>query len=210
MINQALDFASAVIIFMLAVAIHESAHAFAADKMGDPTARYLGRITLNPIPHIDLIGTIIVPILGYFAGFIIGWAKPCPVNPYNFQNPRRDQMIVAFAGPLSNILLASITSLIFIVISYTMALKGSFVESFFARMIFINVILAIFNLIPVPPLDGSWILEGLMPRSWEPAYRQIKPYGFMILLILMVTGLLWYIVGPLASLLFYLLTILWH
>jgi Zn-dependent protease len=196
--------------FLLAISVHESAHAYSAYRMGDPTAYYMGRVTLNPIPHIDLIGSILLPVIGIFSGFIIGWAKPCPVNPYNFKNPRRDNMIVSFAGPFSNILLAAIAALIFAVLSNIFLLHDTFAYLFFSYFVFINLLLAFFNLIPIPPLDGSWILEGLMPSSWFYAYQRIKPYGFLILLVLVFMGVLRFVLVPVVDLFFKLFTLYWR
>ncbi len=199
-----------IIVLMLAISVHESAHAYSADRMGDPTARYLGRVTLNPLPHIDLFGTILVPLMCMlFSNFIIGWAKPCPVNANNFKNPRRDNMIVAFAGPFSNILLAALSSIIFLIFSFLLPIKGTLAELFFAQLIFLNILLALFNLIPIPPLDGSWILRGIIPINWVYSYDSIQQYGFLIVIILMFTGVLGAVLFPLVKFLFALFTFFW-
>lgn len=199
-----------IVVFLLAISVHESAHAYSADRMGDPTAKHLGRVTLNPIAHIDLIGTIIMPLLGIFTGFVIGWAKPCPVNASNFQNPRKDNMIVSFAGPLSNILSAAIASVLFTILSHFFILQGTFAELFFIYMVYINLLLAFFNLIPIAPLDGSWILEGLLPIDLYYSYQKIKPYSFLILIVLLFTGFLSYILSPIVKLFFKLFTFYWY
>jgi Zn-dependent protease len=179
-------------VVLFAISVHESAHAWAADKCGDPTSRLLGRVSLNPIAHIDLFGTIIFPILLAVAGApVFGWAKPVMVNPYNFRNRRRDGMLVAAAGPAANIL-ASLT---------VIALLQAFFQPIMAAtsptalvlikiavyLMTINIFLAVFNLIPVPPLDGSGILEGLLRGQALAFFEKIKPYGFFILIFIMYT-----------------------
>ncbi len=177
-------------ILLFSVVIHECAHGIAAERAGDPTARMLGRITLNPLPHIDPIGSILVPVLLILTNstFFFAWAKPVPVNPYNFRNPRKDDIVVSFAGPLSNLILAVVFALLLlVVIVFVPAARGPsfFRSSYFLLFnygIFINLILAFFNLIPIPPLDGSHILRNLLPPEAARKYDRIQPYGFIILL----------------------------
>ena len=177
-------------VLLFSVVIHECAHAIAAERAGDPTARMMGRITLNPVPHIDPIGSILVPVLLIVTNstFFIAWAKPVPVNPYNFRNPRRDDIIVSFAGPLSNLILAVVFALLLLaVIVFVPAARGmSFWQSSYFKLfnyaIWINLILAFFNLIPIPPLDGSHILRNVLPPEAARKYDRIQPYGFIILL----------------------------
>ena len=185
-------------ILLFSVVIHECAHALAAERAGDPTARMLGRITLNPIPHIDPVGSILVPVLLLLthSSIFFAWAKPVPVNPYNFRNPRRDDIVVSFAGPLSNLILSLVFAallLIFILVispGSGLSLPTKNLIELFRYGIWINIILAFFNLIPIPPLDGSHILRNLLPPAAARKYDKIQPYGFIILLALIYFNLL--------------------
>lgn len=195
----------ALVIFFFALVIHECAHAWMASRCGDNTARYAGRITLNPLPHIDPIGTIIFPLLLILSHspFIIGWAKPVPINPLNFNDPRVDLVRVGASGPLSNIGLAIISS--FLVWIFVYLPIGEIKNSLIIILLFsvlINLLLAVFNLIPIPPLDGSQILSGLLPDHLVKRYEMITPYGFIILFFLLLTGLLWTIILPIVQLLY--------
>ena len=183
---------------LIAVIIHEYSHGRIAEKLGDPTARDAGRLTFNPIVHIDLIGTIIVPIaILIMSGgtATIGWAKPVPVNPYNLNDPQKDMAKVAVAGPVSNFLMAAGAALLLrlggilpsdivfdVLIGRTLSINPFL--SFLAYLIFINLILGIFNLIPIPPLDGSKILQASLPRELSWRYKKLEPYGLLIVLIL--------------------------
>jgi Zn-dependent protease len=188
-------------VVLFALSVHESAHAWVADKCGDPTARLQGRISLNPIPHVDLFGTIIIPILLVIAHApVFGWAKPVMINPYNFRNRRRDGMLVAAAGPASNLLVAGTTILIFLALKGTGLLTSPPLFTILLFLIIINIYLAVFNLIPIPPLDGSGVLEGVLKGNALRAYEQIKPYGFFILIIIIYTHLLDFIANPIFSL----------
>lgn len=195
-------------VLLFAITVHEAAHGWAALKMGDPTAYHLGRVTLNPIPHIDPIGTILMPLMLAIMGFpFFGWAKPVPVNPLNLRNPRRDNLIISAAGPLSNLTVAFIAFFGFIILkTLTSGLLGTNPQSFVGYLsngiffilyyaIVINVILATFNLIPVPPLDGSGVLLGLISDEAAQKYERIRPYGFIIIILLWITGILRVIVS---------------
>ncbi len=193
-------------VLLLSLTIHEAAHAATADWYGDPTARRLGRLSLNPAVHVDPVGTVILPLLGILAGgFVFGWAKPVPVNPANLRQPRRDFLVIAAAGPASNILLAIGASwLLGAVPGGLTAADGvaGGVATFAFAMLQLNLLLAVFNMIPVPPLDGGNVLAGLLPE-WlaDPYDRLVRPYGFLILLVLMATGWLYRLIGPPMSLL---------
>ena len=178
-----------IIIFILffSVIIHECSHGYAALLCGDDTAKVMGRLTLNPIPHIDPIGTLLLPFLLviFHSRVIFAWAKPVPINPYNFYDYKKGILLTGAAGPLSNIILSLLFSLLFRV-------SGSF--SLLSRVLalgcLINLFLAIFNLIPVPPLDGSRIISGLLPSEMEARYRRIEPFGTFIILFLFLFGAL--------------------
>ncbi len=162
------------LIISLVISVHEASHAYVANRLGDPTARLLGRITLNPAAHIDPIGTIIVPLLLFiFSGMVFGWAKPTPINPLNFNNPRRDSAIVAFAGPASNFVLAIAFSIIYRIIANDIILI----------IVSINLLLGLFNLIPVPPLDGYKVLLGFLPKNLAVRLAEIESYGPIVLII---------------------------
>jgi Zn-dependent protease len=188
-------------VVLFALSIHESAHAWTADKFGDPTARLMGRVTLNPLAHIDLIGTIIFPILLAVIGApVFGWAKPVMVNPYNLRNRRRDGMLVSAAGPISNLLAAGVTILVFLALKGTGLLASPPVFTILLFLIIINIYLAVFNLIPIPPLDGSGVLEGLLKGDALRAYESVRPYGFLILLLIINFHLLDFIADPIFRL----------
>lgn len=179
---------------IFAITLHESAHGWAAGRLGDPTATMLGRVTINPIPHIDPIGTIAVPgalllmsALTGGGGLLFGWAKPVPINPRYFRNPLKAMTITAAAGPLSNLLQMIFWALLLKVLA-AVGFYDKFVISVCAAGISVNLMLMAFNLIPIPPLDGGRIVRGLLPRQAGMAFDKIEPYGFMILLVLMVGG----------------------
>ena len=195
---------------LLAVSLHEAAHAWMADKKGDPTSRLMGRLTFNPIKHIDPIGTILVPILMIvMTGFAFGWAKPVPVDARNFHNPKKDMMWVAMAGPASNFIMAFVWA-IFLHISVLFVDSRSSISLFFLLMpiagITINVILGVLNLLPIPPLDGGRIMSGLLSPRASLQYSKIEPYGFFIIIALMLSGLLSYIIFPVIGLILILLS----
>ncbi len=189
-------------VLLLSVVVHEVAHGVAAERAGDPTARMLGRITLNPVPHIDPIGSLLVPLLLVLShsSIFFAWAKPVPVNPYNFRRPKRDDIVVSLAGPLSNLALALGFCLLLLGTVLVVSTRGGISNwsgsliQLFRYGIWINLILAFFNLIPIPPLDGSHILGNLLPYEAARRYERLRPYGFILLL-----GLMWF--GALSVLL---------
>ncbi len=172
------------IILLFSVIIHELAHGFVAEALGDPTAKYAGRLTLNPIKHIDLFGSIILPLVLFITGapFLVGWAKPVPVNPYNFRDQKWGSLKVAIAGPLSNFSLAVIFGL---VVRFSGLPFGAPIIQFFIIIVLTNLMLGLFNLIPVPPLDGHWILFTFIPDRLFVVKNFLQRYGFYILLALL-------------------------
>ena len=197
---------------ILSIILHEVAHGFAANALGDPTARLQGRLSLNPFVHIDPLGSVIVPALLYLshAGVLFGWAKPVPYNPYNLRNQRYGDALVAAAGPGTNFLLAVIFSVI-IRFSAALALSPTFI-SLAAMIVYINILLACFNLIPLPPLDGSKILMAVLPFRAQLRYRnllmQIERYGIIVTFVFLFIfiQILWAPFAHLVSLLFTLMT----
>lgn len=193
-------------VVLFAISVHESAHAWTANKFGDPTAKLQGRVTLNPIAHIDLIGTIIFPILLAVVGApVFGWAKPVMVNPYNLRNRRRDGMFISAAGPISNLLVS--LGIIFLLLIFSQPIMATtnptllILVKIASYLLMINIFLAVFNLIPIPPLDGSGILEGLLKGEALVLFEKIKPYGFFILLLIIYT----HVFDKMANAIFYLL-----
>jgi Zn-dependent protease len=185
-------------VLLLSLTIHEAAHAWTADKLGDPTARSLGRVSLNPLVHIDWIGTVLLPLIAVVSNLpLIGWAKPVPVMIRNLRHPRRDFMIVAAAGPISNLLQAVAFALVLRLVSPADDPAGG---GMFPRVlelaVYINLLLAFFNLIPVPPLDGGNVMLGLLPPRVAVHYSGLAQYGFIILYALMFTGMASAFIGP--------------
>lgn len=185
---------------ILSLSFHEAAHAWTANRLGDPTAKMLGRLTLNPIAHVDWIGTVLFPLVAMISNLpLIGWAKPVPVNGLNLRDPRRDFAVVALAGPVSNVILAVGAAALRMIVG-AIAPHDTFMTELlmFALAYFIglNVLLAVFNLIPVPPLDGGNVLLGVLPGAAARVYQQIRPLGFLILYALLLSGILWDIIGP--------------
>jgi len=186
---------------LFAITLHEAAHGWVANKLGDPTARKLGRITLNPIKHIDPMGTVVIPLaLVMLSGFIIGWAKPVPVDMRYFKQPLLDMALVALAGPASNFLMASGWALM-ITLSTT-ALADTSIAVYLFQMgkagMTINLILMVLNLMPIPPLDGGRVVAGVLPKQLALPYMRIEPYGMWIILALLVSGVLGKILWPIV------------
>lgn len=194
------------LIFFFSVIVHEVTHGYIALRKGDTTARDYGRLTLNPLPHIDIFGTIIFPILLIImkAGVIFGWAKPVPINPYYLRNPKQDMMWIGAAGPLSNIGIAVILAMVIRMVGGQI-FELPQLSQFIAYGITINLLLAFFNLIPIPPLDGSRIVQGLFPQETREKYLSIERFGFFIIFGLLWLGLLDYILLPLVNYTFHLL-----
>ena len=182
-------------IVIVALTIHEAAHAWTADKLGDPTARTLGRVSLNPLVHIDPIGTILLPLVAVFSGLpILGWAKPVPVNISRLRHHRRDFMLVAAAGPISNFLQAFLAAGVFRV-AYGLG-ETDLVPAILLKTVETNLVLAFFNLIPIPPLDGGNVLAGLVPESAARVLDQVRQFGFIALYALLLSGILANLIIP--------------
>lgn len=198
-------------VLLFSVSLHEAAHGWMAEKFGDPTARYQGRITLNPIKHIDPIGSVILPVIlvVVHSPFVFGWAKPVLVDPYALRNRRKAWLYIAAAGPLSNLLLATISVILFKVFfppQYLLlngqALHSSLPFIILLTAIQLNVILAVFNLMPIPPLDGSKILESQLRGQALRTFEKIQPYGPIIFLLVIMTHLFDYIARPVINLVY--------
>ena len=200
-----IDGAFQLIAFLFAICVHESAHAWMADRRGDPTARMLGRITLNPIKHIDPIGTILLPAMGHYYGpGIFGWAKPTPVDPRNFKSPVVDDILTSVVGPISNFVIATASLILLMLVSHSSPVGHQIVTEkalylpglltppdsplvplvlFLDTMMWLNILLGVFNLIPVPPLDGSHVLRHFMSDSIRRAYDSIGVFGLLMLVV---------------------------
>jgi Zn-dependent protease len=192
-----LEFLASFAFLMVAMTVHEFAHGWAAYRLGDNTARYSGRLTLNPLAHIDPLWTFLFPLMLFISTsgrFIFGAAKPVPINYWALRNPKRDIILVGAAGPAANLILAFLLSLILKVAPLPGVLSGIALN-----LITVNVVLAIFNLIPVPPLDGSRILMGLLPDRLSYRYQSAEPFGFILLIILLWTGIIELIIWPIIA-----------
>jgi len=210
-------------VLLFAITVHEAAHGWAAYKMGDPTAYALGRVTLNPIAHIDPIGTVLFPFILVFMGLpAFGWAKPVPVNPINLRNPRRDNLWISAAGPAANLIVSAISLFIIVFLKIFSPAARDFLIGFLLGRgglppgfhpiegltlilfycVLINTYLAVFNLIPIPPLDGSGILMGFLSEESARKFDQIRPFGFLIILGMIYLGLLHIIIRPIEILIY--------
>lgn len=186
---------------LFAITLHEAAHGWVAKQLGDPTAQMLGRLTLNPLKHIDPIGTVIVPlIMVTLTSFVFGWAKPVPVTWENLRQPKRDMALVALAGPGANLLMLILWVLVIFLAAGFAGVIGAVAAQFLIYMgyagIFINLVLMLLNMLPIPPLDGSRVMSSVLPNHLAWQYNRIEPYGFIILLALLFTGVLGQILLP--------------
>ena len=182
--NRLISFLIFLPVFFLSIAVHEFSHALMANKFGDETAKKLGRLTLNPIKHIDLIGSVIMPLASFASGFaLIGWAKPIPVNRNNFRNSLKDDLVVSFAGPLSNLIFSVLLFILFIISENWLGVQNSIINTVLWYGAFLNVFLFVFNLLPIPPLDGSHILFDLFPNKITAKLLNLGLYGSLLLLV---------------------------
>ena len=182
------------IVLLFSLTVHEMAHAWTADRLGDPTARLLGRVSLNPLVHADPVGTVLFPLIAMITGApLIGWAKPVPVNVRQLRHHRRDYVLVAAAGPASNLVMALTAGCLLAVLPISpqtldAANVSAPLATFLSQAMRLNVLLAVFNMIPIPPLDGGNVLAGLLPNHLAGIFNQIRPYGFILLYALILTG----------------------
>jgi Zn-dependent protease len=187
-------------VLLFSLTIHEMAHAWSADRLGDPTARLLGRVSFNPIVHADLIGTVIFPLIALFGNVpLLGWAKPVPVNVNRLRHTRRDYVLVAAAGPASNLVLAALSAFALAALPISPVVLGEAnvsapLASFLSMAVNLNILLAVFNMLPIPPLDGGNVLMGLLPPRFAALLNQVRTYGFIILYALILTDGFYYLV----------------
>jgi Zn-dependent protease len=199
------------VVFLFSLSFHEAAHAWTSERFGDETGRWLGRVSLNPIVHIDVFGTIIFPLIGLVSGgMMFGWAKPVPVDPTRWRNKRMANILVSAAGPLSNFLLATLSFIALKVLleTGTLGSAGGLWEPITKMLgigLSLNILLAVFNLFPIPPLDGSHVLEEMLPPNAASAYEQLKPYGFILILGLVFLGVFSAVYNPIIGFVQYLL-----
>ncbi len=191
----------ALLVLIFSLTVHEAAHAWSASQLGDDTAKRLGRVSLNPVVHVDPIGTLLLPIIAMVSNApIIGWAKPTPVNVRNLRHPRRDHILVTAAGPASNLAIATVAALALRVIPNSPGGAGLDIATplnlIATETLLLNVLLAVFNMLPIPPLDGGQIVMALLPPRIAIHFRFLYEYGFLILMGLLVTGVLGYLIGP--------------
>lgn len=187
-----------IVVLVFSAIIHEYMHGWMADRLGDPTAKNLGRLTLNPLPHIDLFGSILLPAILVLtnAGFVFGWAKPVPYNPYNLRDQKYGGAKVAAAGPLANL----ITAVFFGLILRFFPLPSVQLEILFQIIVFINLLLMVFNLLPIPPLDGSKVLAPFLPYSWQLKFAAMERFGLLIVLAFVMLG--FFLIIPVITFLF--------
>lgn len=201
---MSIDFIFSILILIFSVVVHEVSHGYSAYLLGDNTAKYQGRLTLNPIKHLELFGSFILPTISYIlGGFIIGWAKPVPFNPYNLRNQRWGEAIVAFAGPLSNICIALFFGLLLRFLPVSLLIVSS-IGHIFVLIVLTNLVLAVFNLVPIPPLDGSKILFSFFPDSLIDLRQNIEAYGTTVLIFFIF--FLWQYLLPIVGFFFRLIT----
>jgi len=193
----------AFVILVLSLSFHEAAHAWMSNRLGDPTARNLGRLTLNPLAHVDWIGTVLFPLVAMATNApLIGWAKPVPVDFRYLKSPRRDFALVALAGPASNLILATGCAVLRSVVDATHPIPGGpadVLAETLLNAVLLNVLLAVFNMIPVPPLDGSNVAIGVLPPAGARLFAAMRPWGFIIIYALMFSGVLWAITSPVQN-----------
>lgn len=210
------------VVLLLAISAHEAAHAWMSYKFGDDTARLLGRVTLNPVAHTDPIGTLLIPILMFIFAYmnsplaaipLLGWGKPTPVNPLRWRNKELANVMVSLAGILANLLIAIVAFVIFKILLITNVGNQVAVSTqepvvlFLTYLLIMNVSLAVFNLLPFPPLDGSKILDSILPASMRPALEFLEQYGYLLLIVLIYLGVTRIIISPVIDFVFYLLLI---
>lgn len=198
-----IELAVKLLALFMAIVFHEVAHGYVAWKLGDPTARQARRLTLNPLAHVDLVGSIILPAMLMFMNspVLFGWAKPVPFNPSYFRDPRQGIMLVGAAGPVVNFVLAILSALLFRLLGPL----SSLLALFLVYLCITNIVLGVFNLIPIPPLDGSRVVMGFLPEPWVRPYLRLEPFGFIIIFGLLSLGVLNQVINPAAQFLLRLL-----